>query len=267
MRAQAATAEISVAGGIRTMRRVSDPPCADVVVWWASVDDVRPAHVDLLDGLERARRERYLRQVDRDRFTLGVAMTRTALGALLGRPPAEVMLNRSCDGCGAPHGPPRPVGSSARVSVSHGGMRVAVAVTEIGGVGVDVEALEPGPDVAGLRDGVLAAAESAGLERLPARLRSGGFLSYWTRKEAALKATGDGLRVNPDQLVVSAPDEAPALLSWAGRPDLPARIRLHHLEPGPGHAACLAVLDSPDAAIHERSAVTLLGAGPCTAPS
>ncbi len=255
---------------IRTMRRVTDSadsPFAGVVVWWASVADVRPAHVDLLDEVERDRRERYLRQLDRDRFTLGVAMTRTALGTLLGRPAAEVRLDRSCDDCGAPHGSPRPVGSSARVSVSHSGTRVAVAVTEIGDVGVDVEALEPGPDVDGLRDGVLAAAESTCLDRLPADARPGGFLAYWTRKEAALKATGDGLRVSPDLLVVSAPDDAPALLSWAGRPDLPARLRLHALHPGPGHAACLAVLDAPGAAISERSAVTLLGVDPCTTPS
>jgi 4'-phosphopantetheinyl transferase len=55
--------------------------------------------------------------------------------------------------------------------------------------------------------------------RSPANRRVDGFLRYWTRKEAVLKATGDGLRVPMDELVVSAPEEAAELRSWRGRPD------------------------------------------------
>ena len=53
-----------------------------VTVWWAELGAARPALLGLaglLDPVERARRDRYLRDADRDRFTLGVAMTRLAV--------------------------------------------------------------------------------------------------------------------------------------------------------------------------------------------
>jgi 4'-phosphopantetheinyl transferase len=86
-----------------------------------------------------------------------------------------------------------------------------------------------------------------------------GLLAYWTRKEALLKATGDGLRVPLRDLRVSAPDEPPRLRDWDGRPGLAERIVMHALEPGPGYAACLALLDHPEGVpVHERSASRML---------
>src|SRR5256885_1923680 len=47
---------------------------AETQVWWAAPADVRPELVKLLNPVERTRRERYMRDEDRDRFTLGVAV-------------------------------------------------------------------------------------------------------------------------------------------------------------------------------------------------
>lgn len=67
-------------------------------MWWARLTDVRPWHTELLNEVERGRRERYLRPDDRDRFTLGAAVTRLAAGELLGVPPERVPLDRTCSG-------------------------------------------------------------------------------------------------------------------------------------------------------------------------
>ncbi len=221
-------------------------------MWWARRDDVRPWHVDLLNDTERARRDRYRRDADRDRFTVGVAVTRLAAGVLLGVAPQEVPLDRTCPGCGAPHGRPT-IAGGPHLSVSHSGDLVVVALTRGGPVGVDVEESSDRLNE-GIARQLLASDEAADLRDLGRAWFRQGLLTYWTRKEAVLKATGDGLRVPLTDVRVSAPDEPPRLLSWEGRRDLPGRMTLRTLDPGPGYAACLALIDQPGPVIVERSA-------------
>lgn len=228
-------------------------------MWWASLADARPEHVRLLDTDERGRRDRYLRDEDRDRFTIGVALTRLILSAALGLAPERVLLDRTCRDCGGPHGAPRlGTGTGPYVSVSHSGDRIAVAVSPDGPLGVDVEATGK-PLTEDLGRHVLTAAEQAELVRLPEPDRTGGLLAYWTRKEAVLKATGDGLRVPMTELTVSGPTAEPRLLAWPARPGLPERITLRLLEPGPGHIACLALVDQSHATLRQERAAALLG--------
>ena len=117
-----------------------------------------------LNDSELERLRRYEADADRARFMLGAAMLRSAAGAVLGIRPQDVPVDRSCGSCHRWHGPPRVPGSSLALSVSHGGLVVAVAMSTGGRVGIDVE-----------RDG------RRGLRRTEA----------WTRAEARRKA-GDG---------------------------------------------------------------------------
>jgi 4'-phosphopantetheinyl transferase len=109
-------------------------------------------------------------------------------------PDAE--LSNPCPRCGGPHGPVSVAGVDARASVTYAaGLAIVAAVPseEADAVGVDAEALADGRrDVEGL-DGALG--------------RRGATIRDWTRVEAALKADGRGLRVDPS-LVVVATDEA-----------------------------------------------------------
>ena len=86
-------------------------------------------------------------------------------------------------------------------------------------------------------------------------------LRYWTRKEALLKATGDGLAVDPATITVTPPEAPPALVAWSATPPLEADVHLFDLNPGPGHVASLAVL-GPRLAVVERGADGLLAAPP-----
>ncbi|GAA0941794.1 4'-phosphopantetheinyl transferase family protein [Nonomuraea longicatena] len=204
-------------------------------VWWAELGDVRPWHEELLDAVERRRLARYRLPADRDRFLLGCATTRILLGGRLGVPASEVPLRRDCPDCARPHGRPRLSGDELHLSVSHSGRWVAVAVTGLGPVGVDVERVAVRG--AALVAAALTRAERAELERMPDPVS--GFVTYWTRKEAVLKATGDGLRVPMPHVRVSAPDRPARLLGFRGRPRL--RVALTDLSPREGYACALAV--------------------------
>lgn len=230
-------------------------------VWWTCPGEVTTGHLAMLDPAERERHARYLRAPDRDRFAAGVAMTRLVLSSLTGMPPGLVPLDRSCATCGQPHGPPR-LARDPRLglSISHSADRVVLALVSGGAVGVDVELPGPAMDIAAIAASVLAADEQALLWQLRPADQLAGFASFWTRKEAVVKATGDGLRARLAELIVSGPAAEPRLLRWDERPDVPARATLRMLNPGGGYAACVALLDQPATAIRELSGSALLRA-------
>ncbi|MER7224223.1 4'-phosphopantetheinyl transferase superfamily protein, partial [Streptomyces rubradiris] len=110
-------------------------------------------------------------------------------------PPAGVALTRlPCPGCGGPHGRPAvagPAGDRLHFSLSH---TAGLALLALAGrpVGVDVERV-PGPGPAEDAARALHRAEREELARLAPGARPGAFARCWTRKEAWLKATGEGL--------------------------------------------------------------------------
>lgn len=198
----------------------------------AGLDSLRAAHDGLLSPTERDRRAEFRQPADRRRYTLATALLRVAAGRRLGIDPAAVDVDRSCDECGRPHGRPTLPGTVLHASISHSGDRVAVALTDVGPVGVDVERL--GEVDAGLARSVCTPDELGHL-RTPE-----DFFVYWTRKEAVLKATGDGLRRPLSDVVVSPPHAIPELIRLGDDP--PPPCRLAGLDVGPDYRGALAVL-------------------------
>jgi 4'-phosphopantetheinyl transferase len=181
-----------------------------------------------------------LRQEDRDRLMIGNALLRLAVAAAAGIAVRQVEIARSCPDCARPHGKPTVVGHPVEVSVSHSGDRIAVAVTGAGPVGVDVEQISR-MQLAELDSMVLSPDED------PAEL---AFHTRWARKEAVLKATGEGLRRPMTTLTVTKDG-----LVGFGRPCF-----LRDLSPGAGYAAAVAVLTETDAepALSEKDGSELL---------
>ncbi len=99
--------------------------------------------------------------------------------------------------------------------------------------------------MAALAGQVFAEAEQAYLARLDAAARADCVLRYWTRKEAVLKATGDGLNVDPAAVILAPPDQPPRLIGWPGHPAERPMIALHDLSLHKHYAASLAVLGVP----------------------
>ena len=227
-------------------------------VWWASSAVGRAELLALLDASERGRWSRFRRDQDRARYLAAHALARIVLAGHLGVAATELGLSSVCRHCGGTdHGKPRlAAGGGIEFSLSHSGGRVVLAVARGAAVGVDVERLDARRNIPGLIPAVLSAAEQPVVAALPEAARAAAVLRYWARKEALLKATGDGLAVAPAAITVTPPDAPPALVAWAAAP---LEAHLFDLTPGPGHVASLAVL-GPRLAVVEHDADGLLAA-------
>ncbi|MFI9382578.1 4'-phosphopantetheinyl transferase family protein [Kutzneria sp. NPDC052558] len=227
-------------------------------VWWARPDQVSD---DLLlaavPEAEQRRAGRYRQRLDRQRSLTGAWLLRTAVAAITGDRPSEVLLDRTCADCGQQHGRPRlPASVGVEVSVSHAGDRVAVALTRLGEVGVDVEfAPLPGHFDHELAENILSPRELSIVER--SGDPGADFRRLWVRKEALLKATGHGLRMPMSRIEVSPAADPPALVAWPL--DIPVdQVRLATLDPGPRHHAAVAVLTGATMTVRELDAALLL---------
>jgi 4'-phosphopantetheinyl transferase len=119
---------------------------------------------------------------------------------------------------------------------------VLYAVTCGREVGVDLESLDTGVDYEQIAVRFFSRRENATLYALPAERRREAFLACWTRKEAYVKARGEGLGIPLQQFDVSlAPGEPAALLDCRWAPGDASRWTLHVVDPGPGFLAAVAV--------------------------
>lgn len=214
-------------------------PVAAVAIYRVDLNP-RPATIArlwrILSAEERARADRLRYDRGPERFIAGRGALRILLGNALGIAPEAVRLRAR------PNGKPELEGASdsdLRFNLSHSGDLAAIAVAFGREVGIDLERLRP-LDYDGLAERFFAERERSELKRLPADRRMLGFFNCWTRKEAYLKATGEGLSFPLDRFVVSLiPDEAARLIEVVDRPDETKRWSLHALDFGPDHAAAL----------------------------
>ncbi len=208
----------------------------EVEVWWGRIEQVRAEFADELDPVERQRLEAYRRDEDKARFLLGCTIVRRLLATRLSLPAASISLDRTCPDCGKPHGKVRADG--AELSVTHSGDLVGVAISDRP-VGLDVEKVDPGIDVDGVARISLSDAELAALPRNGGRAQA--FTTYWTRKEAIVKATGDGLRTD--------------LRTITGAP---SGFQVIELTVDPGYVAALAAVSAEPPVVRTRSAQVLI---------
>lgn len=225
-------------------------------VWWATPLAEPDGFVDLLTASERERYLSYRQESDRSRFITGRVLAKTLVGRRLGRFAREVEFDASCTDCDRQHGPPRVPGSAIRLSISHSGELVGVALTEGAPIGLDVERAGRKADDA-LLEYALNEDELAGLRGLPAEQRAEEFFRYWTRKEALMKATGRGLRIPLRAITLAPPGTPPALVSSTD-PSLSAdTAQLADLCPQDGYRAAVAVLTSAELTVAEHASPPL----------
>lgn len=127
------------------MSDLEPAPAVPAAVWWADLTNADLSLVAWLDDAERGRFDRLDLDADRGRFLVGAALLRVAAEAATGRAREEIVVTRTCDRCGEPHGAPRVPGTA--VSVAHAGALIVVA-TAHRAVGVDVERTDRGEDIA-----------------------------------------------------------------------------------------------------------------------
>lgn len=162
-----------------------------------------------LDDAERERAARFARKPDRARFVVGRARLRQMLGQRLGVAPAALQLRPNAYGKPLLESP----ASALHFNVSHSGTWVLIAVDDRGPVGIDVEAVRP--ELAEIDDfrAVLAPEEAAHLDATVPAQRALAFARTWVRKEAYVKALGQGVgRELREFAVVDGVDGRPVML-------------------------------------------------------
>lgn len=188
------------------------------------------------DEEERAGRFHFDR--DRRRYVVARGLLRVILGQYLRRAPASLHFRYGAHG--KPHVAAPEV--ALQFNLSHAGDVVLYAVTRRRRVGIDVERLDRLEDIASLALRVFSAREQAVFRRLPPEKRRAAFFACWTRKEAFIKAIGDGFSFPLEAFDVTVAPETPAaLLRTRTDPEAAARWQMHDLAPGAGYAAALAV--------------------------
>jgi 4'-phosphopantetheinyl transferase len=213
-----------------------------VHVWCASLR-VSPNRLTALeatlDGDERVRADQFHSREHRDRFVAGRGELRAILGAYTGAPPEALRFGYGRQGKPAIRAAMNR--ADLRFNLAHAGDLALYAVTRARELGVDLERIAPRENEA-LAERFFSPGEVAALRALPEASRLEAFYSCWTRKEAYLKATGDGLSTPLDQFEVAfGPARPPALLRVADAPLEPGRWSLAALDVAPGYAAALCV--------------------------
>jgi 4'-phosphopantetheinyl transferase len=187
-------------------------PAGEVHVWRASLE--RPTHVvkamrGVLAGEELERADRFRFERDRLRFIVGRALLRGLLARYLRTSPEEIVFQY-----GEFRKPAVRVGPW--FNLSHSGSVALYAFSADGEIGVDVELDDEDLISERIAERFFSPAEVTALRSLPVEAQSRAFLTCWTRKEAFIKARGDGLNLPLDSFDVTLTPDAPALLLRTG---------------------------------------------------
>jgi 4'-phosphopantetheinyl transferase len=188
---------------------------------------------------ERNRAERFRFENLRRAFAISRGGLRFLLASYLGRDPREIAFNYG------PRGKPELQHSSRlRFNLSHSGLVTLYAFTLDCEIGLDVEQVRDLPDHDAIAIRFFSAGEVTELRSLNPAERLAGFFRCWTRKEAYIKAVGDGLAIPLDQFQVTLlPGDPASILKTAGTSGSLKVWTLHHLEPVPGYIGALAYPD------------------------
>jgi len=213
-------------------------PVDDVHVWLFDLDGAHPLMPRLqgtLDVRERKRAGAFVFPVHRARYIAEHCLRRTVLASYLGVSPLEVTYQYGL------HGKPYLVLDGARAALRFSSARsvnlglCALAVDQ--DVGVDIERIHAHRDHSGIAARYFSPSEQAAIRALPAGQQLRAFYDCWTRKEAHLKATGQGLTIPLSAFEVPVtPDPSPP----GDAATETGRFGLMSLPPVPGFAAALA---------------------------
>jgi 4'-phosphopantetheinyl transferase len=175
------------------------------------------------DEVTRANRFHFAR--DRDAFVSARATLRRILAAYLGVRPLDVRFAYAVSGKPSLASPVRGI----EFNLSHSGDLLLLALSRGVPLGVDVEHRRPTAweDLAPV---VFTDSEMRDLWSLPQPQQYDGFLNGWTRKEAYVKARGDGLTLPLDSFSVTLKPGDAAALTWtrAGTAET-CRWSVHHV--------------------------------------
>ena len=211
-------------------------------IWWANLRDFDsdlPSLQSVLSPWEQARAERFRFLRDRDNYIICHGILRMLLGSYVGQSPSDLSL--TIGACGKPELRAGSGGGGIHFNLSHSRDLVLCGITGACPIGVDVEYLQPIPRCERIAREFFSQTEAESLRALPREFRTQHFFDLWTRKEALLKATGDGLGHGQTirHAFLSEP-QASDLTDESMPMRVSAEWRVRSFSPTPGYIAAVA---------------------------
>jgi len=205
----------------------------EVHVWAVPLNGDPEPFGELLSGAEQERLRRFRFADHQRRYQIGHGALRRILGGYLGRDPREVEFRQG------PRGKPYLVGDGPFFNLSHSGKLalIGVAATELG---LDVEKVRHLESLTQIAQRHFSDTEYGSLDQLQGEARELAFYRCWTRKEAYIKALGEGLSMSLDSFDVSLCEEPKFLACHDGRED-PADWSMLDVSPGPEFVGAVAM--------------------------
>lgn len=166
-------------------------------LWYILTEEILPtaltANLHVLSFEEKSKADNFKFAKDRHNYLLRRIAIRKLSGSVLNIAPANIRFSKN------PYGKPSivPEQNSASVdfsiSFTHG--IIVIAFSNSGPIGIDVESINKPRNRSVARD-FFAPKEVADLERIKEAEQMGRFYTYWTLKEAYIKAQGKGLAID-----------------------------------------------------------------------
>lgn len=217
----------------------SDPRQVEVWgVWLDATDPMLAYYRSTLSDDEHNRAERSRLEKLQRSYALSRGALRVLLGHYLGCLPNEIELASGPKGKPGLQSPSR-----LKFNTSHSGQMALYAFTLDCEIGVDVEKIRELDDSESIAARFFSAAELFDLRSLPLADRELAFFRCWTRKEAFVKAIGDGLAIPLNGFQVTLLPGMPARFVQLSM-GLASDWTLEHLELAPGYIGAMAYRDN-----------------------
>jgi 4'-phosphopantetheinyl transferase len=204
---------------------------------WRAYLDCEELGLDRFDETlapeEKARANRFVFRQDRNRYVAARGALRELLGRYLNRPPAAIEFDYTTKGKPSLRAALNERSIQFNVSHSRGLALLAFALGR--NLGIDVEFIRPEFPADEIAQRYFSPKEVLELRTLPPSLRAEGFYLCWTRKEAYIKATGEGLHVPLESFNVSLTPGRPERLESTDS----GRWSMRSLYPDPLYAGAL----------------------------
>src|SRR5690606_249339 len=198
---------------------------SDLHIWAVPLNGDPKPFESLLSAAERDRLSRYRFADHQRRYQIGHGALRLILAGYLNVDPAKIVFRVG------PRGKPYLVGGGPQFNLSHSGKLALIGVAAYE-LGVDVEKVRHLESLTQIAQRHFSDAEFQNLSAEPEHARELAFYRCWTRKEAYIKALGEGLSMSLDSFEVSLGEEPKFLACHDGRED-PNNWTMLDISPGP----------------------------------
>jgi 4'-phosphopantetheinyl transferase len=217
------------------------------------MQDFHVWRVSLHDSLEKAqklypllaedeviRASRFHFSRDRNTFIVARGLLRTLIGAYTQLAPQNIKFQYSAQG--KPFLDPNQTNTTLNFNLSHSHELALLAFTRNDAIGIDIEYMRPEVAHEQIAERYFSLQEISDLRALPRDLQSAAFFDCWTRKEAFIKATGEGLTRPLDQFSMSlTPGEPARLLHLEGESQEQSTWHIQHLDVEINYRAAVAI--------------------------